>query len=121
MVIVAFITFQVLELVCYLVLFHFIMEHDKEMQRNNVISTDIYTNRKRVNIFSLHAQVIGFAIEFGFFGLNLLIKALGRRFFPPNTQEFSNVALMLIFGVNSTVPILASSDLRKKFMAMFTR
>ena len=121
MVIAVIITFQMMELVCYLILFRYITDHNMEMHRNNVISDDLLKSRRRINIFSLNAQVVGFAIEATFFVLNLSLKAIGRKYFPPNTQEYSNIALVLLFCVNSTVPILASSELRKKFLAMFSR
>ena len=121
MVIAVIITFQMMELVCYLILFRYITDHNMEMHRNIVISDDLLKSRRRINIFSLNAQVVGFAIEATFFVLNLSLKAIGRKYFPPNTQEYSNIALVLLFCVNSTVPILASSELRKKFLVMFSR
>ena len=110
-----------LELIFYLILFHYITEHNKEMQRNNVISKELFMKRRHINIFSLYAQVFGFAVEVSFFAFNLSVKLLGRRLFPPKFREYSNVLVHLVFCTNSTVQILASSELRNKFFAMFGR
>ena len=114
------ITIQFLELVCYLTLLHFINKHNKEMQRNGIISNDILKRRRRSHILSFNAQVFGFAIEISFLGFNLFLKLMGRNFFPPKLREYSSFLFLIIFCTNSTVQILASSDLRVKFFAMFS-
>ena len=118
MFIFALITFQVIELICYLVLFKHISEHNREMQRNNIISNDICIRRRHINVFSLSAQVIAFAFEFTFFGVSLVVKSIGGRYFHPDTRNFINSFISILFCINSTMMIIASSDLRQKFLAM---
>ena len=112
----ALITFQAMELICYLVLFKHISEHNREMQQNNIISTDVYNRRRRINVISLYAQVIAFATEFTFFGLSLVVKSLGRKYFP-SRNNFIGIA-SVIFCINSTTMIFALPDLRRKFLTM---
>ena len=114
----ALITLQILELICYIILFHHITEHNREMQRNNIISADLFKARKHINIFSLYAQVFAFDIESTYFALNLVMKAIGRKYFPPSTREYSNVILTLLFCTNSTMQIFSSATLRQKFFAV---
>ena len=114
----ALITLQMMELTCYLALFHHITEHNREMKTYNIISTEIFKSRRHIHIFSLSAQVFAFAVEFTYFTLNLAMKAIGRKYFPPSAREYSNVIVSLVFCTNSTMHIFASSDLRQKFFAM---
>lgn len=113
--------FQFLELVCYLILYRYISKHNQEMADNNIISTDLLSSRRRINVLSLYAQICGFVTEVVYFIILLITKVLGRSHLIPNTREYSNVAVIVLFGTNSTVIILASSELRKKFFELFKR
>ena len=57
---------QLSELICYGYLFQFISNHDKEMFRNSIISTDIYKRRKQENAFSGFKQFILFVYRFNY-------------------------------------------------------
>ena len=118
---VAIASFQAVEMICYLILFRHIMKHDEEMKNNNIISADVFTNRRRVNIFSLRAQVLNFAMKSTYSILSGCFKIIGRRYFPPNTNEYGHFIYMIPYPLYSAVPILASTDLRKKFFEMFHR
>jgi hypothetical protein len=43
----ALLMFHVLELICYLLLFKFILDHDDDMLRRAVISDDVYRRRRQ--------------------------------------------------------------------------
>ena len=47
----------------------------------------------------------------------LLVRILGRKFFYANMLEVSNILKITQFWVLSTVQILASPDLRQKFLS----
>ena len=113
--------FQFFELMCYLILFQYLSQHNREMADNNIISADLHKSRKSINIFSLKAQVCGFITEAIFLIFTLITKLLERRHFVPNSREYGNTGVLILFCTNSTVQILASAELRKKFYALFRR
>ena len=112
--------FQLFELVCYLVLFRYISQHNKEMAENNIISTDLVSNRRRINIFSLYAQICGFITEAVYLNSAWITRLLERRQMITHTREYANVGLIVLFSINPTVQIFASSELRKKILRNFS-
>ena len=113
--------FQIIELALYLILFQYISQHNKEMAQANIISNDLLNSRKRLNFFSLSAQMLGFLTEAVYFIISLITRVIERRYMIPNIREYTNVGVFVLFSTNSTVLILASSDLRKKLFALFKR
>ena len=112
--------FQVFEFMFYLSLYLFITKHNKEMAETNIITTDIQKSRKRLNLLSLKAQMMGFFIEAAFFLLSLSSKMIERRLLIPKFREYTHFSsVIMLFSINSTMLIMASSDLRKKLFALF--
>jgi hypothetical protein len=88
------------------------------MEHNAIITNDLNKARKRANLFSLYAQVVGFVVEVLYILATISIKKIGEKYFPKNSREYSNTFLVTQFGVLSTVQIFVSSDLRKKLLSL---
>ena len=113
--------FGISEMTIYLILFHHVSEHNKEMAKNKVISHDLARTRRQINVLSLSAQISGFITEAIFGVITLLTKVIERRFFDHRFRDYSNTGFFILYLTNSIVLIFASSELRKKFIGLFTR
>ena len=113
---------RALEFVCYAVLYRVLSKHNDEMERNNIISSDLNRARKRVNLLSIYAQMAGFVAE----NTYALVLTLWRLPGAANAnshraREWLGILAVAQFGFVSTIPIFASSELRTKFFALFRR
>ena len=108
---------QVMELSCYISLYKFVSKHDKEMSQNKIISSDVYYRRKQKNLFSMYAQVSGFALEIIYLIFLLIIRIIGKKYSLFNAREYTDLVYINQFGLTSTIQILVSSDLRQKFFS----
>ena len=118
----AMMAFQLIELSCYSFLFGLTARHDKEMKENHIISLDAFMARKHMNVFSLKAQVFGCITEIIYQLIIFVIRFTGSKFFPQyieSTRNYVNLFFISQFAITSTLQILVSPDLRKKFFAHF--
>ena len=115
----ALITFQILELLCYLVLYRSVSEHRRQMEQDEVISRDQLRARKRIHLFSLYAQVAGFVVEVFYLLAVSFIRIVSQRYFSAHSRELVNSFRITQFGVTSTLQILVSGGLREKLFAIF--
>ena len=116
---------QLSELICYGFLFQFISNHDKEMFRNSIISTDIYKRRKQENAFSGFKQFILFVYRFNYLLLFFLVRFWGQKYFGrPFTicfTELMPLTNIVEFAINSTLQLAAITELRRNFFSMFKK
>ena len=111
--------FHIAEMSCYVVLFKNLLKHDEEMRDIKLISGDNHQRRKRINLFSLSAQISGFAVETVYLLILICLRLLGRKYFPKHSRDYADTFYLTQFGLTSTLQILVSPDLRDKFWAMF--
>ena len=115
---------QIFELICYIYLFGYIARHDKKMKEEKIISIDLFKERKQRNVFSLNAQIFGCALEILYQIVVLIIRFMGTKFFPNYSdliRSYINFFFITQFATTSTLQILVSPDLRKKFFSLFKR
>lgn len=112
--------FRIGEIVFYIILYRILLKHNNEMQQNNIISQDLNRARRKVNLLSVYAHILGFVAENLYYVIALLWRMIGQTD-TQSERSRENVAVLLIvqFAIVSTVPILASSELRPKFLALF--
>lgn len=114
--------FRILEIVCYLILYRVLFKHDNEMAQNNIISQDLNRARKRVNLLSVYAHILGFVFENLYYVLAILWRIIGQADTrTERSREITGVILIVQFAFVSTVPIFASPELRTKFLDLFKR
>ena len=113
--------FQLIEFICYVNLYLHLLSHSKEMLMSQVITRETFVKRKGVRTFSLFAQFLGFTVEVIYLLVHSSVKWIGHRFFNANILEFVNALKTSEFGAVSTVEIMATSEMRKKFLSVFKR
>ena len=114
------VAFQLTELACYIFLFTKIAKHDKEMKENKIISFETFRERKQRNLFSLNAQIFGCVTEIAYQLIIFIIRLLGSKLFPHNSDSVRNyidIFFITQFPITSTLQILVTPNLRKKFLA----
>ncbi len=116
---------QLSELICYGFLFQFISNHDKEMFRNSIISTDIYKRRKQENAFSGFKQFILFVYRFNYLLLFFLVRFWGQKYFGTSFAicftEMIHLTNIIDFSINSTLQLVAITELRRKVFSFFRK
>ena len=108
------IVFPLIELACYLVIFHHIFTHDNGNIKK-FLSKECIRQRNRRNAITFLGQFWGFATEFGAMVILTITISLGGT----NTQfkAFTNVLkLATLDGILSVVDVLASEPLRNDFI-----
>jgi hypothetical protein len=114
---------QLSELICYGFIFQFISNHDKEMFRNSIISTDIYKRRKQDNAISGFKQFILFVYRFNYLLLFFLIRFWGQKYlgrsFAICFAEMIPLTNIIEFAINSTLQLAAITELRRKVFSFF--
>ena len=113
--------FQIAELTSYIVLHRHVQEHHRDMLNNQIISRDLYQTRKHKHLFSLYAQIGGFAVELIYLFSLTLVKVLGRRLFSKHSLELLNYLKATEFGVIATVQVFMSPDLRQKLLCLLKK
>ena len=109
---------QISELSCYFSMYRFISKHDKEMQKNKVISSDNFYKRKQKNLFSMYAQVSGFVLEMFYLVLIFCLRTIGSKYSLARMKSYIDTLYMTQFGLTSTIQIFVSSDLRLRFVTV---
>lgn len=115
---IALAALQMTELACYICIYKAVSKHDEEMRQRKVISTDILQRRKQKNLLSMYAQITGFVLETMYLIFSICIKVIGMKFSLVNYREYMDVFYATQFGLNTTLQILVSSDLRLKFISL---
>ena len=113
---------QLTELSCYSFLFGLIAKHDTEMKDKRIISFDVFRERKQRNLFSMNAQIFGCVTEIIFQLIIFVVRIMGGKFFPQYSdtiRSYFNLLFISQFALTSTLQILGSPELRKKFFAYF--
>ena len=113
--------FLILELSCYISLYHYLYNHDRSMANQHIISQDVYKSRTRVHFISLYAQVLGFFTEIVYFLIAAIVKFVGHKLSIRNILDYSNSLKMVEYFVTSTINIFATPDLRKALLSIFKR
>ena len=114
--------FRVSEIVCYIILFRELSQHNDEMERNNIISRDVNRTRRRINLLSIYAQISGFVAENIYIVVIILWRVAGQAIPESDrSREIFAVLFVVQFAFVSTIPILASTELRNKFFSMLIR
>lgn len=113
---------RILEIVCYILLFRVLSKHNDEMERNNVISSDLNKARRRINLLSIYVQIAGFVAE-NIYIVIIILWRLVRKTAPESDQnrELFGIFLIFQFAFVSTIPIFASTELRTKLFSLFER
>ena len=112
------ISLQIAELSSYMILFRAVSKHDENMKQNKIITNDNYQRRKQKNLFSMYAQVVGFALEIFYLLLTFCLRLIGRKFSIIHSREYIDAFYISQFCLTSTVQILVSSDLRLKLLVL---
>ena len=107
------IVFPLIELTCYLVIFH---DHSTHNNGNikKLLGKECIRQRNRSNAITFLGQFCGFLIEFVFMVIFTTILVLEES----NTQfkSLSKVLMFIEFGMLSMVEVLASDSLRNYFI-----
>ena len=112
---------QVIELSCYISLYQSVSKHNDEMSQSKVISKDVYYKRKQKNLFSMYAQVAGFVLEIMYLVCLLCMRIIGRKYSLFYARELADMFYGTQFGLNTTIQILVSSDMRQKLFSLFNQ
>ena len=110
---------QILEVVCYLVIYRKVYLHQQEMIANKIISRATYQDRKRVHIFSVFAQIAGFLVKLALIIFALIIRLLEQKVFLLSVLDGLIVVKTAQFGFVAMAEIFASPNLRQNFLAIF--
>jgi hypothetical protein len=112
---------QIGTLLIYRSLFKYIHDHNKEMLKNKIISSDMFQHRRNVNIFTMAGQIVTFLVELSFYvPMSILLNIVEERNLP---RALFIVAFfrMTQSGLVSTVQVFSSTELRKKLFSYFSR
>ena len=107
------IVFTVIELGCYLVIFHHIKTHNKGNIKK-FLTKECIRQRNRGNAITFLGNFCGFLTEFAFlviFTSTLVLEESSTQF-----KELSTVVMYIEFGMLSLVEVLASQSLRNDFI-----
>ena len=115
------IVFQLTELICYVNLYIYIVEHSKQMMMADVITKETFIKRKRKKTFSLFAQFLGFTVEMLYLIFHFLAKFIGMHYIDYSFLEFANAFKTTEFCVITTVEIMATTEMRHKLFSLFKK
>ena len=115
---------QLLEMVCFVMLFKFIVDHDGEMFRRCVISDDVYKRRRQDNAFTGFKEFIMFTFKMVYLLFFFFIKICGERYFGKSftatLSEFVPYARVFEFAINSTIQLLSIRELRNRILTFLS-
>ncbi len=104
--------FLLAEIVCYMIMYKHLYNHDTLMMKNSVISNETYRNRQRTNIISMGGQFCSFLFELSYVSSMIICTTLIESYSATNMKEMYFVFKICEFGFLSTVQVLSSRELR---------
>jgi len=104
--------FLLAEVVCYIIMYKHLYNHDTLMVKNSVISNETYRNRQRTNIFSMGGQLCSFLFEMSYVICMIICTNLIESYSATNMKEMYFVFKICEFGFLSTIQVLSSRELR---------
>ena len=98
-----------LELLCYILFFQHLDNHDKEMLKRNVLSTGEVKRRRNRNAISFMGQFYGFGVEIVvYFGLLFTLRETSKIGYRLGLE----LCFWIEFGLVSVVEVMSSNNLR---------
>ena len=105
-------TFMMVELTCYAVIYTYLYMHDTLMFKHTVISIDLYKNRQKRNIVSIAGQFYSFLAELIYIMAITISINFVENYDSVILKEISFVVKIGEFGIFSTIQVLSSTELR---------
>ena len=115
---------QCLEMVCFLLLFKFMVEHDEDMFKRSVISDAVYKRRRQDNAFTGFKEMIMFTFKMCYLLFFFFIKISGESYFGKSFSvtlaEVVPFVRVFEFAINSTIQVLSIRELRLQILAFLS-
>ena len=105
-------TFVMIELTCYALIYTYLYTHDTLMFKHTVISIDLYKNRQKRNIMSIAGQFYCFLAELVYIMAITISINFVENYDSVILKEISFVVKIGEFGIFSTIQVLSSTELR---------
>ena len=106
------------EFVCFALLFKYLVNHDNDMFRRNVISDAVFKRRKQDNVFSGVKEVTIFSFKIAYLAFFVVVEMIGEKQFGASGStyllEYAPYARTLEFAIISTIQLLAVRQIRLK-------
>ena len=102
---------QLAELLCYLVMFHHIYQHNKYMLTRNALTAEEVSNRHHKNAVTFLGQFYAFMVEIVSFALMLYCVSVKNS--TVMLRAFTVTIIWVEFGISSVVEVYTSSNLKR--------
>jgi hypothetical protein len=111
------ISLQTGELICYILFFVYVYQHNKHMGEINVLQDNQIRDRHRKNAITMIGQIYSSVLETIF--IILLLLFLKTNLFEKGVKELFILAKINEFGLMSFVQVMLSPELRKEAKHFF--
>ena len=71
---------KVSELFCYITLYRYVIDHNKEMHKTAIITSETFNARKKVHLLSMAGQLHTFVTDMVYILCSLLYRIFGSKF-----------------------------------------
>ena len=107
-------SFPLIELGCYVLIFHHLFTHDNGNIQKKLLSKECIRKRNRRNATTFLGQVYGFWTEFAFVNIITATIVMGESY--PKLKALSVVVKLIEFGMLSMVEVITRESLRNNFI-----
>lgn len=98
------------ELIVYLWLLYQLRIHDKQKRKENIITSDIYLERKRKNVITLYGQMASFVVEIVMSTYVIFHALINQSITDPSVMTINTIAT---FTVIALTQFFTSHELRR--------